>query len=164
MSEGKSFFQTLPGILTGLAAVIGAVTGLYLALKGGPMQERVPDASPPPVVSNDQVEKTNLPEQIRGVWKNADPDTRGVTKLVILRKDGKTFVHAWGKCHPQDCDWGEARGAVEGDILKVTWRWVGGTRDMSIRLKGKHLKTETINVYDDKRPPRESSESFVRST
>ncbi|MEJ2202191.1 MAG: hypothetical protein P8X63_14415 [Desulfuromonadaceae bacterium] len=33
MSENKSFFQTLPGILTGLAAVLSAVTGLYLALR-----------------------------------------------------------------------------------------------------------------------------------
>jgi len=32
MSEEKSFFQTLPGILTGFAAVIVAVTGLYTAL------------------------------------------------------------------------------------------------------------------------------------
>lgn len=31
MSEKKSFFQTLPGILTGLAALLSAVTGLYIA-------------------------------------------------------------------------------------------------------------------------------------
>lgn len=34
--EGKSFWTTLPGVLTGLAAVIAAVTGLYLALKPAP--------------------------------------------------------------------------------------------------------------------------------
>ena len=32
MAEKKSFWKTLPGILTGLAAVITAATGLYLAL------------------------------------------------------------------------------------------------------------------------------------
>jgi hypothetical protein len=33
MSGNKSFFQTLPGILTGLAAVLSAATGLYIAFK-----------------------------------------------------------------------------------------------------------------------------------
>ena len=33
MSEKKSFFQTLPGILTGLAALLSAVTGLYIAFR-----------------------------------------------------------------------------------------------------------------------------------
>ncbi|GAH53517.1 unnamed protein product, partial [marine sediment metagenome] len=30
----KSFFKTLPGILTGLAALIASLTGLYLAFQG----------------------------------------------------------------------------------------------------------------------------------
>jgi len=34
-SDSKNWFQTLPGILTGVAAVIGAVTALVVALYGG---------------------------------------------------------------------------------------------------------------------------------
>lgn len=33
MSDKKSFFHTLPGILTGLAALLSAVTGLYIAFR-----------------------------------------------------------------------------------------------------------------------------------
>ena len=41
MSEKKSFFQTLPGILTGLAALLSAVTGLYIAFRGDQPNERL---------------------------------------------------------------------------------------------------------------------------
>ena len=34
-SDPKNWFQTLPGVLTGVAAVIGAVTALVVALYGG---------------------------------------------------------------------------------------------------------------------------------
>lgn len=35
----KSFWSTLPGILTGLAAVITAITGLYLAFRDSPQKD-----------------------------------------------------------------------------------------------------------------------------
>ncbi len=80
--------------------------------------------------------------------------------IVILRKNGNIFVHAWGRCHPTDCDWGESKGRIEGDILKITWRWAGGERDMSLKLEGGRLKSELIHVYNDNRPPRRSSAVF----
>jgi len=45
--------------------------------------------------------------QFTGNWKNADPNTRGITTLVISGNGNALRMHAWGKCHPQDCDWGE---------------------------------------------------------
>jgi hypothetical protein len=55
----KAFFATLPGILTGLAAVIGAVTALYIALKDDPL--------PPPVSEKAQpVSKTFGPFTVVG--------------------------------------------------------------------------------------------------
>ena len=48
MSEGKSFFTTLPGILTGLAALITAVGGLILALsKTEVLETGEPNATSP---------------------------------------------------------------------------------------------------------------------
>jgi hypothetical protein len=164
MSEKKSFFQTLPGILTGLAALLSAVTGLYIAFRDDGSIERSNQSTTPPIVSEPQPTQRTLSEEIRGIWKNEDSNTRGVTKIVILRKNGETFVHAWGKCHPQDCDWGEAKATIEGDILKVTWYWAAGERDMSLRLVGDRLQTETIHVYSDNRPPRRSSCRFVRGS
>lgn len=45
--------------------------------------------------------------QFTGNWKNTDPNTGGITTLVITGNANDLRMHAWGKCHPQDCDWGE---------------------------------------------------------
>ena len=47
--------------------------------------------------------------QFAGRWKNIDPNTRGVTRLNIHVRGTDVTVHAWGKCHPKDCDWGRVR-------------------------------------------------------
>jgi hypothetical protein len=39
-SRGSSFWTSLPGILTGTAAVLTAVTGIYIAMRGGGPDER----------------------------------------------------------------------------------------------------------------------------
>jgi len=50
-----------------------------------------------------------LPDFV-GTWKNADPHTSGMTRLQISAWGTYVQVHAWGKCHPYDCDWGTVRG------------------------------------------------------
>ena len=45
--------------------------------------------------------------QMTGNWQNVDPNTRGITTLIIDGNPNNLRMHAWGKCHPQDCDWGE---------------------------------------------------------
>jgi len=44
--------------------------------------------------------------QFAGDWSNVDPNTGGITKLSIAISGASANVHAWGKCHPTDCDWG----------------------------------------------------------
>jgi hypothetical protein len=45
-SRRSSFWTSLPGILTGTAAVLTALTGIYLAMRGGP-NERPPASKTP---------------------------------------------------------------------------------------------------------------------
>ncbi|MCG8342646.1 MAG: hypothetical protein MI684_07400 [Chlorobiales bacterium] len=45
--------------------------------------------------------------QFTGTWTNTDPDTRGITKLEITQQGSSFKMHAWGQCHPEDCDWGK---------------------------------------------------------
>src|SRR4051794_17434350 len=47
-----------------------------------------------------------------GIWKNTDPDTRGITKVQIRLDNDKAFVRTWGRCHPSDCDWGETSASL----------------------------------------------------
>ncbi|HSS99376.1 MAG TPA: redoxin domain-containing protein [Terriglobales bacterium] len=45
--------------------------------------------------------------QIAGTWINQDPETMGITQIVVRRRGNKLYVHAWGACQPRDCDQGE---------------------------------------------------------
>ena len=45
--------------------------------------------------------------QFSGDWINVDSNTDGVTTLSIGISGSSANVHAWGKCHPTDCDWGK---------------------------------------------------------
>ncbi len=47
-------------------------------------------------------------DQFAGRWTNADTNTGGITTLQIDISGDSANVHAWGKCHPSDCDWGSA--------------------------------------------------------
>ena len=48
-------------------------------------------------------------DRVYGTWINTNPHTKGITKIVITRRGGNTYVKVWGKCHPTDCYWGEAK-------------------------------------------------------
>lgn len=45
-----------------------------------------------------------------GSWRNVNADTSGITRLQVEVNGTNVTVHAWGKCHPQDCAWDPARG------------------------------------------------------
>jgi hypothetical protein len=46
--------------------------------------------------------------QYLGNWKNIDVNTGGITKIDISKAGNNLSVHTWGKCQPEDCDWGVA--------------------------------------------------------
>ena len=46
-----------------------------------------------------------------GKWRNVDPGTSNLTKVHIdMAGPFGVDVHAWGQCHPTDCDWGTVHG------------------------------------------------------
>jgi hypothetical protein len=53
-------------------------------------------------------------DQFAGEWRNSDPNTSGVTRLDIRVTGTNVTVHAWGKCHPKDCDWGQVAATAYG--------------------------------------------------
>lgn len=56
--------------------------------------------------SHNQPHAVGLPF-FSGSWKNVDAETRGLTTLSVRSAGQAVWVHAWGRCHPTDCDWGE---------------------------------------------------------
>ncbi|BAZ30145.1 hypothetical protein NIES4074_26010 [Cylindrospermum sp. NIES-4074] len=49
------------------------------------------------------------PADFVGTWVNKNPETRGVTRLVITSAGGNNLkIQVFGQCQPTDCDWGTA--------------------------------------------------------
>ena len=56
-----------------------------------------------------------------GTWVNVDPDTRGLTKLIIKAdKDTLLQVRAFGSCSPTDCNWGKETAIAYGEDISAT--------------------------------------------
>ncbi len=102
-----------------------------------------------------------------GTWNNADRATKGVTKLEISVKGSSASVHAWGKCHPQDCDWGSVPARYYKDgTLRATYRTKIAVRSLIFKMKNRNAMTANIKThYIDKsgRPDQSSVETFNRS-
>jgi hypothetical protein len=52
--------------------------------------------------------------QFSGTWKNIDANTAGITKIGITTSAASATVQVWGKCHPEDCDWGSVEAFAFG--------------------------------------------------
>jgi len=60
------------------------------------------------------VNATASMSQFSGRWTNVDSNTGGLTTLDISVSGTSAQVHAWGKCHPTDCDWGSVNAYAFG--------------------------------------------------
>jgi peroxiredoxin/outer membrane lipoprotein-sorting protein len=70
---------------------------------------------------------------LSGTWIS-EHETDGVTQ-VIVRMDGtQTIVHAWGACHPTDCDWGETDAHLWNGIPVAIWKFGFATTRMQLIL------------------------------
>ncbi len=58
-----------------------------------------------------------------GEWCNKDFETGGVTRVHVRQEGTKLIAHMWGRCHPTECDWGDATAVIEdgGKVLSLTW-------------------------------------------
>jgi hypothetical protein len=99
---------------------------------------------------------------LAGVWVNDNPQTRGITKIVVEQKGDALTVHAWGACHPQDCDWGSERGLGNNNSVSVAWDQSFVLRKMTISADGTRLRMEMDSVYRDNRPAQHAREFFVK--
>lgn len=72
-----------------------------------------------------------------GYWINEDMNTRSITRVKIRSgPSGTVFVHMWGKCHPEDCDWGEQMANIDETdrSLSIEWRRDYGVRTQKLDI------------------------------
>ena len=103
--------------------------------------------------------------QYKGKWINTDKNTRGITKIVFAGDGGgKMNVHVWGKCSPQDCDWGwkPCNSCYDGHLSA---RYQNSIKNLTINLisRGKlKVKVHTRFTDNSGRSERENTYTFRR--
>ena len=83
---------------------------------------------PPPIEEPPVEIIEEIVERFVGTWLNVDKNTDNVTKIVIAEIDNYLSIRVWGKCHPDDCDWGKKfikKNEVMDGVIKLTWLFSG---------------------------------------
>ena len=99
---------------------------------------------------------------LSGVWRNDNPQTRGITKLEVQQTGETVFVRAWATCLPQPCDWGTQKGVVGSNSASISWDQGFVLRKMILTPDAGRLRMVLDSVYRDSRSPRRAEEYFVK--
>ncbi len=150
-------FWIIP-VIVGVLLIIGLVLFFVLRSKGGGGNDNeVVEASPSPTASPSVAPAAPF----AGKWVNTNPNTGGNTRFEITQNGTQLQVHAWGKCHPQDCDWGTQNGAVINGEGNVTWDEGYAIIKMVITLEGSNqIRVVSDTVFNDSRPRLHTDETF----
>jgi len=92
-----------------------------------------------------------------GEWINIDSETGGMTRLNIFTEEDRIKIHAWGKCHPNDCDWGAVNlhriaDSVNDQSFKygfAIWDHHFAARYVNISKEDDRLVVEVIAIFKD---------------
>jgi hypothetical protein len=96
-----------------------------------------------------------------GVWSNTNHETGGITRAEIRIVGKQLRLHVFGKCSPNDCDWGEVDARAYGPNvsadLRTSTRGVMAQfetnfarRVLVARPEGaNHLVIETFTAFTD---------------
>ena len=100
-----------------------------------------------------------------GDWGNKDFKTRAVTRVQIRYDGAQIVAHVWGRCHPQECDWGKATATAKGQTLSVTWNQGFATETLELTiLADESLQMVAHRHFTDNsgRPDYETKDIFTK--
>lgn len=95
---------------------------------------------------------------LAGTWTNPAPEGRnGLNKLVIAATGNQLSIHAWGKCQPEDCDWGVQTAALDGEKATASWSFLqqaasegkGRVASVTMTPDNGRLNVSIVNTYLD---------------
>jgi hypothetical protein len=97
-----------------------------------------------------------------GDWINEDANSGGITRFSIQHHGDEILVHAWGKCHPTDCDWGEQKALVDRDSAIVIWDQKFALDRMVVKLNtSSKLNIDEVRMIGDLRGRRDIHSTFL---
>lgn len=90
-----------------------------------------------------------------GKWNNTNRSTAGLTRFVITRAGSHYRLHAWGKCHPRDCDWGTVNmvaygrspGSAAPVILSAVFNQRTGATTVLVEHQGTQLTARVLTRF-----------------
>jgi hypothetical protein len=85
----------------------------------GQTDQRADSMTTPPTSSNEDQHIIVGLEYFSGTWKNTDTQTKGITIIGVRTRDNSVWMHAWRKCSPSDCDWGEVPAKAFGSDVSA---------------------------------------------
>ena len=91
-----------------------------------------------------------------GKWVAVKEDA-GLPRLEITGKGYKLEIQAWGKCHPDDCDWGKVPLNLLGESVSAkelpygfaTWDHKFKVAHMALYMDKSELVVATYNIFTD---------------
>ncbi len=104
------------------------------------------------------------PDALVGSWIN-QAATPNITQVVVRRDGADLLVHAWGKCTPTDCDWGETKIALWNNLPTCTWDHGFSVTKMELILLPDQglLVSYHVEYHDNSgRRGRDEAEFFLR--
>lgn len=85
-----------------------------------------------------------------GTWVNTDPNTNDVTRIVVDQlADGSLRAHAFGRCHPSDCDWGSTPMVLTGEAYTATFTFGFATATLTLTPGDPLLHGEDATHFTD---------------
>jgi hypothetical protein len=109
--------------------------------------------------------QTTLASSFVGEWTNKDFKTRGITRAHIRLDGSRVIVHMWGRCHPKECDSGEATASAKGQTLSLTWNqgFAVMTQELTLLADGS-LQLTAHRHFTDKsgRKDYDSKDTFAK--
>jgi hypothetical protein len=97
------------------------------------------------------------PAPLAGTWKNIDPATRSMVKLVVTVAGTGLSVEAFGACSPTPCDWGRVPAVPYAATVSTspavaftaTYKFSFKQTIVTGHISGKNLIVETFDVFTD---------------
>lgn len=103
-------------------------------------------------------------KEFDGVWANTDTNTHGLTKVMVKGAGDKAKIRVWGKCSPQDCDWGWTNCDSYADgHLSTCYRTDIAERNLTITVPSPgtlKVQMHTHFIDDSGRPDQDATYTF----
>jgi hypothetical protein len=97
------------------------------------------------------------PAPLAGTWKNINPATRDLVKVVITAAGSAIKVDAFGACSPTPCNWGNVAGLAYASSVSTSpavafsapYKFSFAQVILTGHLQGKELILETFTHFTD---------------